>query len=54
MRCTHISMLILILFFLAQTTSSIDAMVSWFASFLPIVLWLFIFIIFVMETPKRE
>jgi hypothetical protein len=40
-------MLILILFFLAQTTS-IDAMVSWFASFLPIVLWLFIFIIFVM------
>jgi len=48
MRCTHISMLILILFFLAQTTSSIDAMVSWFASFLPIVLWLFIFIIFVM------
>jgi len=47
MRLAHIFMLMLILF-LAQTGSSIDSLVSWFASFLPIVLWLFIFIVIIM------
>jgi hypothetical protein len=41
--------MITLLLFIAQTVSAdIDSLVSWFSSFLPVILWLFIFVVFVM------
>lgn len=49
MKLTHIVVMITLLLFIAQTVSAdIDSLVSWFSSFLPVILWLFIFVVFVM------
>jgi len=48
MRFAHMFMLMLVLLLAQTDAGSIDALVSWFASFLPVVLWLFIFIVIIM------